>query len=369
MASKGYHRTSIAEICREAKVANGSFYQYFSSKEEVFTAIVHFGADYLIDSVEHCKTIEELNDSLFQCFSTFGNFFQVFRETEFLREPDESRAFYEPVIERICSVLKISEYHGWAYLGSLTFVALNYCLWKGQAVPESVKNDFLRLALNGISPEPTTIWQDVNMPPSAGTQGNIPCSGRAAITRKALLDAARLLFASDGFALTKISHITETAGVALGTFYVHFSSKEEILRELVQSIGLVFTKEVEAFRGNRKMNRVDAERLNLLAFISSLLTNMDVYRIVREAEFAAPSIGRGYYRNICDRYSKDLERAIHDGEVLDVSSQVMAWAIMGIAHTVGMRWCLWEDAAVFPSDAVSESLRWLLNGHLNCKTE
>lgn len=33
---RGYHRTSVAEICRRASVANGTFYRYFNNKDEVF---------------------------------------------------------------------------------------------------------------------------------------------------------------------------------------------------------------------------------------------------------------------------------------------------------------------------------------------
>ena len=56
---------------------------------------------------------------------------------------------------------------------------------------------------------------------------------RAQATRDKLLDAARSLFAEKGFNLTSIDDITKRADVGKGTFYYHFSNREEIIEALV----------------------------------------------------------------------------------------------------------------------------------------
>jgi AcrR family transcriptional regulator len=53
-------------------------------------------------------------------------------------------------------------------------------------------------------------------------------------TRDALLEAARDIFARDGFFNAKITDMTAAAGLANGTFYTYFSSKEEIFREVAR---------------------------------------------------------------------------------------------------------------------------------------
>ena len=58
-------------------------------------------------------------------------------------------------------------------------------------------------------------------------------STRKAETRAQLRDAARALFADGGFEATSIAAITAQAGVAHGTFYVHFESKAVLLDELL----------------------------------------------------------------------------------------------------------------------------------------
>jgi len=57
---------------------------------------------------------------------------------------------------------------------------------------------------------------------------------RKEATRGALKRAAVEVFTERGYAETTIGAITSAAGVAHGTFYVHFSGKEEVLEEVLQ---------------------------------------------------------------------------------------------------------------------------------------
>jgi len=54
-------------------------------------------------------------------------------------------------------------------------------------------------------------------------------------TRQALLDAAARAFARRGYHETSIDSVSEAAGVAKGTIYNYFTSKEEVLHALVRS--------------------------------------------------------------------------------------------------------------------------------------
>jgi len=51
----------------------------------------------------------------------------------------------------------------------------------------------------------------------------------------AILDSAYILFTSQGYAATSMRQIAEKAGLALGSIYNHFSSKENIFEVIVQT--------------------------------------------------------------------------------------------------------------------------------------
>lgn len=53
-------------------------------------------------------------------------------------------------------------------------------------------------------------------------------------TRQAVLDAAARLFARRGYAGTNLSDIAAEAGIKTGSLYYHFSSKDELVTEVLQ---------------------------------------------------------------------------------------------------------------------------------------
>ncbi len=63
-------------------------------------------------------------------------------------------------------------------------------------------------------------------------------AARKAATRVQLKRAARRCFGEAGLQATSIGAITRAAGVAHGTFYVHFPSKEALLDELLAEFNL-----------------------------------------------------------------------------------------------------------------------------------
>ena len=59
---------------------------------------------------------------------------------------------------------------------------------------------------------------------------------QAELTRSAILDAARRLFAKQGYAATAVRPIAEEAGVAVQTLYTTFGSKQGLLVALVDTV-------------------------------------------------------------------------------------------------------------------------------------
>ncbi|NDI36708.1 TetR/AcrR family transcriptional regulator [Chengkuizengella sediminis] len=62
--------------------------------------------------------------------------------------------------------------------------------------------------------------------------------------RYMILDSAFYLFSTKGFYETKISEIAEHAGIAKGTVYLYFSSKEELFKEITRRNFSLFLDEL-----------------------------------------------------------------------------------------------------------------------------
>ncbi|MEU5807017.1 MULTISPECIES: TetR/AcrR family transcriptional regulator [unclassified Streptomyces] len=82
--------------------------------------------------------------------------------------------------------------------------------------------------------------------------------GRRQATRQKLYEAAVTLIAEQGFSATTVDEIAERAGVAKGTVYYNFASKNELFEELLRhGVGLLTAslraaaEETEANGGNR----------------------------------------------------------------------------------------------------------------------
>jgi AcrR family transcriptional regulator len=69
------------------------------------------------------------------------------------------------------------------------------------------------------------------------------------VFRRAILDAAERVFGTQGFARAKMTEIAERAGLAAGTLYNYFDSKEAIFRALLEERGEELSARLEPIAG------------------------------------------------------------------------------------------------------------------------
>lgn len=70
--------------------------------------------------------------------------------------------------------------------------------------------------------------------PGGRDSGSLPLTSRGRRTRDRLLAAAEVVFVRDGYLDAKITDIAGAAGVASGSFYTYFDSKEAIFETVIQ---------------------------------------------------------------------------------------------------------------------------------------
>lgn len=189
-----------------------------------------------------------------------------------------------------------------------------------------------------------------------------PRTERGRQTLRKVLAAAALEFGERGFHEAAITGITRRAGVALGTFYTYFESKEEVFRALVRDMSHAVRQHVaEAVR--HAPDRLAAERLGLAAFIAFVREHRELYGIVEEAQFVAADVYREHYLTFVDGYRRNLAAAAARGEIVAAPDEPRAWALIGMSVFLGMRYGIWEEdrspeeVADIAISLVSEGLR------------
>jgi AcrR family transcriptional regulator len=175
-----------------------------------------------------------------------------------------------------------------------------------------------------------------------GAEDKTPRTERGRRTRRALLDAAALEFGEHGFHLASISAITRRAGVAMGSFYTYFDSKDAIFRALVSDMSARVRDHVApAIRA--APDALAAERAGLDSFLAFVRDHKELYRIIDESEFVDPASFRRHYASTAERIAQRLREAAARGEVRADVEDAHAWAVMGMNVFLGLRYGVWDE--------------------------
>lgn len=196
---------------------------------------------------------------------------------------------------------------------------------------------------------------------SPASRGKAPRTARGERTLRKILDAARDEFGERGFSESSIVGITQRAGVALGTFYTYFDSKEALFQALVRDMSSQ-VKDHVAPALRESSDTLDGERGALESFLWFAREHRDVYRIIDEAEFVDPRAYREHYETtatrIADRLIAGRDRGDIDDRYSDEELEILSWALMGANVFLGLRFAVW--ASTDPkqvADATSKLLR------------
>ena len=187
-----------------------------------------------------------------------------------------------------------------------------------------------------------------------------PSTARGEATRQKLLSAAEGEFGEKGFHAASVSSITRRAGVGQGTFYLYFPSKEAILRELVRYMGAELRRALSAASAGLS-DRLEIERAGFSAFVAFCLEQKNLYRIVMESQFVDESIYREYYQTLAGAYASGLAEAQRRGQVRSSDAETQAWALMGVAHFLGLRYAIWEDRQP-PDEVMAAVFDFIVHG-------
>ena len=150
-------------------------------------------------------------------------------------------------------------------------------------------------------------------------------------TKRKIFETSMKLFAEKGYDATSIEEITATVGVAKGTLYYHFSSKEEIFKFLVEE-GVKLLKNSIAIKTDKLTNSIDKIRAIVLIELKVLVKYESFMTIILSEIWgtgARSKMCRDYVFEYIQMIQEIVENGIKKGEIIEADPNVIASGIFG----------------------------------------
>jgi AcrR family transcriptional regulator len=268
-AEVGYHRCGVKRITELAGCSRASFYQYFSSKEDLFRHLAGHVARELRHSTEAITAItpdeaglEQLRTWLGRYSEVYDDFEPVFVTFHVAAEADQAVADGATRVKERQENVLCSKVEG-SPLGARELVAVVRTLLDtvarsnrvcellelgrpDTALPRPRLNaalaDIFHRALFGIDPAvnsrpsphpPTPAAANGRARRAATPRHDDPELGPVGLqTRTAVIEAGHQVFVERGYYGTRVDDIARAAGVSHGVFYRYFENKNHLFRLL-----------------------------------------------------------------------------------------------------------------------------------------
>ncbi|HZR15244.1 MAG TPA: TetR/AcrR family transcriptional regulator [Acidimicrobiia bacterium] len=165
--------------------------------------------------------------------------------------------------------------------------------------------------------------------------------------RRQLMTCAASLFAERGYHPTSVADIVQSLGVGKGVFYWYFSSKEELLAEILREGHQDLRRRQQAAIGDEPDPIVRIER-GVRASMEWFRDHRHFFTLFQFAateERFAPVLRRNEEVAIADtvRHIKD---AIVDGRIGDQDPEVLAQAVVGVVEQLTRAYFFQRDEPV-----------------------
>ena len=150
-------------------------------------------------------------------------------------------------------------------------------------------------------------------------------------TKRKIFETSMKLFAEKGYDATSIEEITATVGVAKGTLYYHFSSKEEIFNFLIEE-GVKLLKNSIAIKTAKLDNSLDKIRAIILIQIKILVKYESFMTIILSQIWGTDprsQMCKGYVFDYIQMIEEIVKEGIKKDEIVEGDSNVIASGIFG----------------------------------------
>ena len=151
-------------------------------------------------------------------------------------------------------------------------------------------------------------------------------------TKRKIFETSMKLFAEKGYDATSIEEITATVGVAKGTLYYHFSSKEEIFNFLIEE-GMKLLQNSIDIKTAKYEHYIDKIKAIVLIQIKIVMKYEDLITILLSQFWGNEARNQKCQKHIYD-YIDKIENIVKEGiekkEIKEGDPKVIASEIYGL---------------------------------------
>jgi len=166
--TRGYFETSIIDITRRARVAQGTFYVYFPSKRSIFTELVQERSRDLRAAIQLAvkeqperRRVEQLGfEAFFKFIRRHPAMYRIVRQAEFV-DPQLFRWYYRRFADGYIRGLKGAmaagqirrldpEVLAYCLMGVADFLGMRWVLWEKNGMRAAVQQTMMDFMLHGV---------------------------------------------------------------------------------------------------------------------------------------------------------------------------------------------------------------------------
>jgi AcrR family transcriptional regulator len=197
-----------------------------------------------------------------------------------------------------------------------------------------------------------------DLPAQPRQRSGSPRTKPAAQRRRDLLDAGLAVFVEKGVAAATLDHVTQRAGVAKGTFYLHFDSKEHLLAALQADFEQRLVERIDA----RVADAGESWAARLDTWVDAALADYPADRALHDVLFHHPVLpddAKGVHaeRDLAHSLTDVIEGGIEAGAFDTADPPLTAMLLCSALHLAFDR--VWHQDVPYETDRLSAGVREL----------
>lgn len=328
-SKESYGKVSIAQICKNANISNGTIYNYFRDKEELFTYLLEETSNRLEEQFKNIegKNIQSRMENfiLLNIEITKKEFLliRVYREGQykFIKYEQKLRKVYLEAL-KVVYERELKELEYLFIMSGIRYINIDF-VKNGIEIDEKFLTHILLHGFFSKSSLEVETFENMDF--------YLRVLFNSSNKKHILLEVGEKLFGETNYYKVTINNIAREAEIGVGSFYHFYENKEIFLREIVSNLKkttLCFLKD------NIQKGFSENETHILFLYLLSKFYGRSPhkYELLRRSEFIAEDMVINYNNSLNDLYIKTMENLSYKFDEKRIISSVL----LGIAHYMGI---------------------------------